>query len=123
MDELDERIELLHQSGFVDEAGRRDLEELAHVLTKECGVARDDEHLATLVTHVAAALKRAADGEKVNPISADILQEVRESPVADEAARIQVVLLDAMENNLSQDEKDFVLVHIGGLLTALQADE
>lgn len=116
MSELDERIELLSTCGFVDESGKRDLETIARVLTEECGVDRDDEILGTLVTHVAAALKRARDGEKINPLSADIVGDVKASSVYPEAARVQCELLGAMENDLSADERDFVLVHIGGLL-------
>lgn len=118
MDELDERISVLEQCGFVDEAGRRDLEALADEICSSCGVRRDDENLGTLVTHVAAALKRARDGEKINPLSADIVAEVRESPVYPEALKVQQAALAAMDNELSDDEKDFVLVHVGGLLMA-----
>ncbi len=122
MSELSERIEVLFTCGFVDDSGKKDLEAIARVLTEECGVDEDDEVLGTLVTHVAAALKRARDGEKINPLSADIVDDVKASPVYQEAARIQAELLDAMENDLSDDEKDFVLVHIGGLLMS-QATE
>ena len=122
MSELDERIELLSTCGFVDESGKRDLETIARILTEKCGVDEDDEVLGTLVTHVAAALKRARDGEKINPLSADIVDDVKASPVYLEAARIQGELLEAMENDLSDDEKDFVLVHVGGLLMS-QATE
>ena len=118
VDELEERISILEQCGFVDAAGRRDLEALADVVCRSCGVSRDNEILGTLVTHVAAALKRARDGEKINPLSADIVAEVRESPVYPEARAIQEAALSAMASELSDDEKDFVLVHVGGLLMA-----
>lgn len=116
MDELSERIEVLRSCGFVDDSGVRDLGMIAETLVCECGVSRDDEILGTLVTHVAAALKRARDGEKVNPLSADVIADVKESAVYPEALRIQQKILGSMENDLSADEGDFVLVHIGGLL-------
>ena len=116
MDELDERIGVLQACDFVDESGVRDLNRIAEILIAECGATRDDEVLGTLVTHVAAALKRAKDGEKVNPLSPDILADVRESAVFPEALRIQQELLNSMENVLPQDERDFVLMHVGGLL-------
>lgn len=116
MDELSERIEVLRSCGFIDDSGVRDLGMIAETLVCECGVSRDDEVLGTLVTHVAAALKRARDGEKVNPLSADVIADVKESAVYPEALRIQQKILGSMENDLSADEGDFVLVHIGGLL-------
>lgn len=123
MDKLDERIAFLYQSGFVDEVGKHGLEELVHILTSECGISRTNNHVVMLITHVAMALKRATAGEQVNPIPESALQEVRESPVADEAIRVQTMLLNAMDNNLSEEEKDYILMHVGSLLMALQTDK
>lgn len=116
MDALDERIEVLRSCGFIDDSGVRDLSKISEILVSECGVSRDDEVLGTLVTHVAAALKRARDGEKINPLAADVISDVKGSDVYPEALRIQREILDSMENDLSDDERDFVLVHVGGLL-------
>ena len=73
MGELDQRIDVLQQSGFVDEIGREDLEKLVKVLTQDYGFPHSDELLGVLVTHVAAALKRQRDGEVINPIEGDML--------------------------------------------------
>ncbi|MDO4428834.1 MAG: PRD domain-containing protein [Atopobiaceae bacterium] len=121
-DELSERMDVLQQAGFVDEAGRRDLEAIADILTTECGVSRDNEILGTLVTHVAAALKRARDGEDINPLDPAIVDDVRSSAVYDEARRIQQEIFAAMRSELSEPEQEFVLVHVGGLLMS-QVDE
>ncbi len=122
MDELSERIKVLRDAGFVDERGARDLEAIAGVLTRECGVSRDSEVLGTLVTHVAAAIKRARDGEEVTPLDPAVIEEVRASPVYGKARRIQQEVLAAMSGKLSAPERDFVLVHVGGLLLS-QASE
>lgn len=121
-DELSERMDVLQQAGFVDETGRRDLEAIADILTTECGVERDNEILGTLVTHVAAALRRARDGEAIDPLDPAVVDDVRSSPVYDEARRLQQEILAAMESELSEPEQEFVLVHVGGLLTS-RADE
>lgn len=115
-------MDVLQQAGFVDEAGRRDLEAIARILTEECGVDRDNEVLGTLVTHVAAAIKRSHDGELIDALDPAIVDEVRSSAVYAEARRIQQEILAAMSNELSKSEQDFVLVHVGGLLTS-QANE
>lgn len=121
MDKLGERIEVLRSCGLVDDSGVRDLNRIADSLVSECGVSHDDEVLGTLITHVAAALKRARDGERINPLSSDIIADVKDSAVYPEALRIQRALLDSMENDLPQDERDFVLVHVGGLLMSRSA--
>lgn len=115
-DELDERIEVLRSCGFIDDTQAVELARMAETLVRECGVPRDSEVLATLVTHVAAALKRVREGEPVSPLPQETLDDVRESPVFEEARRIQQKLLGIISTELPDAEKDFVLVHVGGLL-------
>ena len=121
-DELDERIEVLRSCGFVDDVQAEELGRMAMILVEECGVSRESEVLATLVTHVAAALKRVREGEPVSPLSQEALDDVRESPVFEEALRIQREILGIITTELPNAEKDFVLVHVGGLLIS-QANE
>lgn len=116
MDELDQRTDILKQSGFVDETGRKDLEKLVQVLTQEYGFPHSDELLGVLVTHVAAALKRQHDGEAINPIENDILEDVKSSRVYPEAKEIKDRIVASMTNQLSPDEENFILVHVGGML-------
>lgn len=116
MDGLEQRLEILQQSGFFDESGRRDLDAMIRVLAEKYGFPRNDETLGVLVTHVAAALKRQKDGEEINPIDAGVLQDVGSSDVYPEAKKIQTDVVDAMEHKLPEAEKDFILVHVGGLL-------
>lgn len=116
MDGLEQRLEILQQIGFFDESGRRDLDAMIRVLAVKHGFPRNDETLGVLVTHVAAALKRQKDGEEINPIDAGVLKDVRASDVYPEAKKIQTDVIDAMEHKLPEAEKDFILVHVGGLL-------
>lgn len=88
MDGLEQRLEILQQSEFFDESGRRDLDAMIRVLAGKYGLPRNDETLGVLVTHVAAALKRQKDGEEINPIDAGVLQDVRSSDVYPEAKKI-----------------------------------
>lgn len=116
MDDLEQRLEILQQSGFFDESGRKDLDAMIRVLTEKYGFPRNDETLGVLVTHVAAALKRLKDGEDINPIDAGVLEDVKSSDVYPEAKKIQSDVLAVMEHKLPESEKDFILVHVGGLL-------
>ena len=76
-DELDERIEVLRSCGFIDDTQAVELARMAETLVRECGVSRDSEVLATLVTHVAAALKRVREGESVSALPQETLDDVR----------------------------------------------
>ena len=71
MEELKQRIEMLQECGFVDEIGKADLYRIVEILQKH-GIDTNDDNTGVLVTHVAAALKRSADGEIVTPLEPDV---------------------------------------------------
>lgn len=121
MDALSERIDILRGAGLIDGSGARDLERIADTLVAECAVSRDDARLAALVTHVAAAIDRARRGESVPPLSSDLVDEVRASALYPSIRHIGGEIFSSMENELPSDERDFVIVHIGGLLTSVRA--
>lgn len=118
MEELKQRIETLYECGFVDETGKADLYRIVEVLQRH-GIETTDENTGVLVTHVAAALKRSADGEVVTPLDPNVLEQVKEIKRYEEAVAIQQEVLNSMTNKLSADEQDFVLVHIGTILESV----
>lgn len=123
MDGLSQRIKLLYEGNVIDESGCRDLERLVALLVEKCGVDRDDERLVPIVTHLAAAIGRCAEGETVPSLGSEELSEVCGSDLYPKIEEICSELASLMENSLSPEERNYLLVHIGGLLTALQADE
>ena len=116
MSGIDERMALLRAAGIVDDAGQLALEALVRVVTLETGADANDPRLASLVTHVAAALRRAGAGEAVEPIPNEVMTDVRESPVWPEVQRLRQLIEKETAIALSADEWNFVLVHLGGLL-------
>ena len=118
MEELKQRIEMLQECGFVDESGKADLYRIVEILQKH-GIDTNDDNTGVLVTHVAAALKRSADGEIVTPLEPDVLAQVKEIENYDKAVEIQQEILNSMTNKLSADEQDFVLVHVGTILESV----
>lgn len=118
MEGLKQRIETLYECGFVDDAGKADLYRIVEILQNH-GIETNDDNTGVLVTHVAAALKRSADGEIVTPFDAEVLGQVKEIEKYEEAVTIQKEILDSMTHKLSADEQDFVLVHIGTILESV----
>lgn len=118
MEGLKQRIETLYECGFVDDTGKADLYRIVEILQNH-GIETNDDNTGVLVTHVAAALKRSADGEIVTPLDAEVLEQVKEIEKYEEAVTIQKEILDSMTNKLSADEQDFVLVHIGTILESV----
>ena len=121
MDEqLKERIEMLTTCGFVEDSGRNDLYKIADILENKYQIPVDDDTAGVLITHIAAALKRAREGEKVEPLEADILAQVSEIQEYETALSIRKTILEEMANELSPDEQDFLLVHIGTILQSTE---
>lgn len=119
MDELEERISVLHEAGFVDESGVADLNAIVETLAKDYGFPKSDELMGSFVTHVAAAMKRARDGEAIEPLPEIVVEQIRVGANSNKAEEIKRALLRVMEHELSQDEQDFVLVHVSGMLEAI----
>lgn len=119
MDELEERISVLHDAGFIDESGVADLRAIVKILIEDNGFPKSDELMGPFVTHVAAAMKRARDGEAIEPLPDIVVDQIRASASGSKAKEIQQTLLRAMKHELSQDEQDFVLVHVSGMLEAI----
>lgn len=119
MDELEARISVLHEAGFVDESGAADLRAVVETLTKDYGFPRSDDLMGSFVTHVAAALKRAGDGEAIEPLPEIVVDQIRNGANHDKAEEIRRALLQNMKHELSQDEQDYVLVHVSGMLEAI----
>ena len=78
---------------------------------------------ATRATHLAAAFGRGSNGEAVRPLGPQVLADVKGSPLYPKIVEICDALTRSFENSLSEDERDFLLVHVGGLLAAVQAQE
>lgn len=119
MDELEERVSVLHEAGFVDESGVADLNAIVETLTKDYGFPKSDDLMGSFVTHVAAAMKRARDGEAIEPLPEIVVDQIRNGANSAKAEEIKQALLRTMEHELSQDEQDFVLVHVSGMLEAI----
>lgn len=122
MGDLRERMLLLRDAEVVDDSGLRDLEVVMRLLEEETGVDEKSPQLAALVTHVAMALSRRRSRESVVPVADDVMEDVRESPVYSEALRIQRMIASRMQNELPEDEWEYVLVHVGGLLMSVADD-
>ena len=122
MGDLRERMLLLRDAEVVDDSGLHDLEAVMRLLEEETGVDEKSPQLAALVTHVAMALSRRRSRERVVPVADDVMEDVRESPVYSEALRIQRMIASRMQNELPEDEWEYVLVHVGGLLMSVADD-
>lgn len=119
MDELEERISVLQDSGFVDESGAADLKAIVETLTEDFGFPKSDDLMGSFVTHMAAAMKRARDGEAIEPLPEIVVDQIRAGANSLKAEEIKRALLRSMKHDLSRNEQDFVLVHVGGMLEAI----
>lgn len=120
---LDERISVLHQAGFVNESERRSLEGVVDVLTVKYGFDRESDVLGSLVTHVAVSMKRMREGEQIEPMPQEALDDVAASEQYPKVQEITREVIGALAVDVPEREREFILVHVGGLVVSSQQEE
>lgn len=117
-DQLQTRINVLAQAGFVDERGKEALEAVVRVLTGTYDIPADDRAVGGIITHLASALKRIGTGEEVQPFAPELVQQVLESDDHPLAARISDEVFRALPVELPEDERVYVVAHVESIILA-----
>lgn len=117
-DQLQTRIDVLAKAGFVNEAGKADLEAVVRVLTGSYDIPADDRAVGGIVTHLAAALKRLETGEEVQPFAPELVQQVLDSGDHPLASQIATDVFRAISVELPDDERVYVVAHVESIILA-----
>lgn len=111
MDALDQRLQILNQSGLLSDEHTRTAKALRELFSKRYGITLTEENAAAFFTHFCMALHRLEAGEQIEPVNELILDEIRDQFdyenadfIADEIER-QVV-------TLPEWERGYVLMHL-----------
>lgn len=115
--ELMERIELLKEYGRMDETGYRDILFILDLFRANYRIELTEDNAGIMITHMSSAFYRNAAGEEIDALDAGILEEIGQIPEYPKAEQILDSIIEGIENELSQKERDYFLVHICNLLT------
>lgn len=116
--ELGPRLDVIKSCGLTTESGYEDLLTIIRVFKEEFGIELTEENAGVLITHIATAFKRAGEDEKINPLDASIVEDIKQEPEYPRALEIVNRVQQSIINELSDTERDFMLVHVVTLLYA-----
>ncbi len=109
------RVDTLLESEFSTEEDHADLCKVIAIFQERHGLAITEENAGIMITHMAAAFRRNRTGELIEPL-ADAFEEVKESPHFPMATAIMDEIARQVSNEVSDNEREFFLLHICSLL-------
>ena len=112
---LHERIKILYSADIISQEDADICEDIIDALMREKENA-DEEKAGIFITHLAMALKRTRTGEKEEPITAEILEALKEEPVYERAEVFFEKVMGTLPVGFPDTEKGFILVHICNVL-------
>lgn len=116
MTELLERINLLLEIHMITEEEYRDLKRLVGILVEHMDFPITDENAGVFITHLAAAMKRSRDNEKLDQLEQEILDEVKNCEEFTIVEKISSIMIDTMQITLVNNEVDFMHLHLCNIL-------
>lgn len=115
MDALDQRLQILNQSGMLSDAHLRTANALRVLFIQRYGIELTEENAAAFFTHFCMALHRMESGETIAPAADVIIDEIKDEYdygnaefIADEISRYVVSLPDW--------ETSYIILHLVVLL-------
>ncbi|MBE2898547.1 PRD domain-containing protein [Pasteurellaceae bacterium TAE3-ERU1] len=115
---LDQRIELLAQSGAISDVTVNDIHNVIATLQK-WHVDTEQEQVVMLVTHIAMALERAQQGQALDePLDEELLSELQQEPHFMQVEKLSQSLLNQCQTQLSQAERSYLWAGLGALCDA-----
>lgn len=111
-----DRIDTLFSCGFSTESDYDDLCRIVDVFDKRCGIELTEENAGIMITHMASAFRRNRTDETVEPLDAKVFAEAMSSEAFPLAESIVDEIIGSISNAVSENEKEFFLIHICSLL-------
>ncbi len=117
--DLAPRLDIIKSCDLTSETGYEDLLTIVDIFKRDFDIELTEENAGVMITHLASAFKRIETGETVNPLDPDLVAQMKEEPVYPLTQKIVDTVLANINNTLSADEQDFMLVHVGTLLSEM----
>ncbi|TCL60121.1 hypothetical protein EDD76_103314 [Kineothrix alysoides] len=106
-----ERINIMKDYDLIDQIIYNDLAAIIDVF-KESGILLNEENAGIMITHIASAFIRNKTKEKIESLDREIIKDMQNDPMFDEACRIFCMIKSRIQNHFNEIEREFALVHI-----------
>lgn len=117
MTDIMDRIDLFQELGMITFDDKQDLLVLVDILQTELKIKITEENGGILVTHVAAMFKRNKTGEDVGALDESVIKELVENEFYKESTEVLETIILKIENEVSELEKNYLLLHLCTLLS------
>ena len=117
-----ERLELYQEGGMIKEDDVKDVLAIVAMFKEKYDIQLCEENADTFVAHLCAAFGRNATQEKVEPLLPESFAEVKELESYPQSLDMLENIKSVIHNSLSQDEQEYVLLHLNTLIAKLNEE-
>ena len=117
-----ERLELYQEGGMIKEDDVKDVLAIVAMFKEKYDIQLCEENADTFVAHLCAAFGRNATQEKVEPLLPESFAEVKELESYPLSLDMLENIKSVIHNSLSQDEQEYVLLHLNTLIAKLNEE-
>ncbi|MBZ2175893.1 PRD domain-containing protein [Schnuerera sp. xch1] len=115
-DNLMLRLNLLTDSGEIDESIKDVVIDFIERIEKNYSLKVTEENGSMLVSHLAMALGRIKRGEEIDAIDEEIFKEVKETEIYNEMPKYYSEIEGKLDIEIPQAEKDYIALHVSTLI-------
>lgn len=116
MDTLETRLQMLKEGGFSTEEEYEALHTIVDLLAAKGQYVINDESLGVMITHIAAAMKRAREGGVAEKAGDEIYRQFEAAATYSQALELQTEILEQLGVKLCEVEEDYLVFHLTSFL-------
>lgn len=114
--ELMDRVMALKEYKMMNDIAFKDILFIINLFKEEYQITLTEENAGIMITHMSSAFRRNDTGEEIDALCTSTLEEICEAQEYPRAKQILDSIIAGIENELSQKEREYFLVHICNLL-------
>lgn len=117
-----ERLDLYKEGGMLDDKDVNDVKTIIKMFKDEYHVELMEENADTFIAHICAAYSRNKTGEQVEPLPEAVKEELVSLDSYQQSLQILDRLIEVTNNPLSDEERDYALLHINNLIARFKGE-
>jgi len=114
--ELMDRVMALRECGMMNEVAFKDILYIIKLCKEEYQLELTEENAGIMITHMSSAFRRNDTGEEIDALCRSTVEEISKVQEYVKAKQILDSIILGIENELSQNEREYFLIHICNLL-------
>lgn len=120
---LMQRLSILEDAGEINENIKASILDFTDDLEREYNLELNEDNAAMFITHLAMALARIKNGEKINEIDKSSLTEIKQNPVYNDLPKFYRKFEEKLQFKIPDSEKGFIALHVCTLISKLSVKE